>query len=188
MRTERPAAVFRPEGFAGVLDQRQPVAVGDRAQLVELTRIAEHVDRHDRARALRDRRLHRARVEVERDGINVGEDRIRAFEDEAVRRSHEGQGRGDHLVSGPETGDLAEQVQSTSATRHGGGERGPDAVGDLLLEAVDPGTERQASGPQHLEHELFLPLVEPRPGERDLPERFGHAPAGARSVVAYSSQ
>ena len=66
--------------------------------------------------------------------------------------------------------------------------RRTDALRHLLLELVDPRPERQPPGPQHLEDELLLPLIEPGPGERDLPDDFPHAFALAGSVVAYSSQ
>src|SRR5204862_4710682 len=66
VRAERAALVARAERLAGILDERQFVAVADRAQLVELAGIAEDVDRDDRARARRDRRLDRCGVEVER--------------------------------------------------------------------------------------------------------------------------
>src|SRR3954452_5052994 len=46
--------------------------------------------------------------------------------------------------------------------------RGADALSDLLFELLDPGPEREPPGPQDLEDELFLPFVEPRPGEREL--------------------
>src|SRR5438067_701571 len=66
--------------------------------------------------------------------------------------------------------------------------RRADALCHFLLELLDPRAERQATGPQHLEHELLLALVEPRARERDLAYRFSHALARAGSVDAYSSQ
>jgi hypothetical protein len=65
------------------------VPVRDHAQLVELARVAEHVDRHNRARALGDRRFDGAGVEVECPRVDVGEDRHGALEHEAVGRRHE---------------------------------------------------------------------------------------------------
>ena len=59
MPPERPATVFRPERLARVFDQRQSVALGDRADRIELTREAEHVDGHDRAGPLGHRGLDR---------------------------------------------------------------------------------------------------------------------------------
>ena len=48
-------------------------------ELVELARIAEHVDGHDRLRRVGDRRLHRGRIEIQRARIDVGEDGRRAL-------------------------------------------------------------------------------------------------------------
>ena len=62
------------ERLRGVLDQRQP----ESGELGERRRPAEEVHRHDRLRARRDPRRDVGRVEVEGDGIDVGEDRRRA--------------------------------------------------------------------------------------------------------------
>ena len=107
VRADRMALVLGAQGLGGILDQHQPVPVADRPDLVELARVAEHVDCHDRLRALGDRRLERGRIEVQRARVDIGEDRRRALEDEAVRRGDERERRGDHLVSRPEPGDVA---------------------------------------------------------------------------------
>ena len=72
---ERRAAILGSERLAGVVDQREAVAVGDRAQLVELARVAVDVDGDDRLRPLGDRGLDGGRVEVERPRVDVREDR-----------------------------------------------------------------------------------------------------------------
>ena len=52
VRADGRTLVLRAERLARVLDQREPVPLGDRAQLVELARVAEDVDRDDRLRPL----------------------------------------------------------------------------------------------------------------------------------------
>src|SRR6266516_7286341 len=54
VRSERTAFVLGAERFRRVFDQPQPVLLRKSPQLVELTRIPEHVDRDDPPRALRD--------------------------------------------------------------------------------------------------------------------------------------
>src|SRR5262249_57659623 len=54
VRAERAPLVPRTERLAGVFDEREPVPVADRPQLVELAGIAEDVDGDDRARPRRD--------------------------------------------------------------------------------------------------------------------------------------
>ena len=44
VRAERPALVLGAERLARVLDEREPVPLADREQLVELARVAEDVD------------------------------------------------------------------------------------------------------------------------------------------------
>src|SRR6266545_2830851 len=182
------ATVLRIVRLGGILDQHQAVTLCDCPQLVELARISEHVHSDDRARALRDRRLDGTRIHVQRHGIDVGEDGSCALENEAVRGSHERHRGRDRLVSGAEPGDLAEELEPSGPARERRGIGSADAVRDLLFEPVDPRTERQAPGPQHLEDELLLSLAEPRPGEWNLPDCLCHAWALAGSIDAYSSQ
>ena len=61
VRAERLALVPGAERLARVLDEREPVPVADRAQLVELARVAEDVDGDDGLRPRRDRGLDRRR-------------------------------------------------------------------------------------------------------------------------------
>ena len=143
VRAERPPTVFGPERLARVLDQREPVTVGDRLELVQLTRVAEHVDRDDRSSLLGDCRLDRSRVQVQRRRIDVREHGSRTFEDEAVRRRDEGERRRDHLVARAEARHPRQHVQTGRAARDGGCVRRADALGDLFLETVDPRPERQ---------------------------------------------
>src|SRR5262249_48041904 len=157
----------------------------------ELARVAEHVDGDDRARAFGDRGLDRGRIHVQGDGVDVGEDRRRALEDEAVRRRDERQRRGDRLVAGPESRDVAEHVEPGRPAGDRRGVRRADALGRELLEPVDRRSERQPPRAQHLEDELLLPLVDVRPGERDLPNGLAQASAaaaGAGEAFAYSNQ
>ena len=173
MRADRRAAVLGAERLARVVDQREPVPVGDRAQLVELARVAEDVDGDDRARTRRDRGLDRGGVEVERARIDVGEDWRGALVDRAVRRGDEGVRRGDHLVTRLDARQAHAEVQSG---RTGGDRRdvgGADGLGEQLLEAGAHRAEREPPRPQHLEHELLVALVEPGCGETDRAEAYG---------------
>src|SRR5262249_12145301 len=75
MRSDRITLVAGAERLTGVVDQRDPVPVADRLQLVELARVAVDVHGDDRPRSGRDRRLYGGGLEVERPRVDVGEDR-----------------------------------------------------------------------------------------------------------------
>ena len=68
-------------------------------QLGDRRRPAEQVHGHDRLRPLRDAALDVGRVEVERDGIDVGEDRRRAAPRDRLGGRVERERRADHLVA-----------------------------------------------------------------------------------------
>jgi hypothetical protein len=180
------AAVGRAERLARILDQREAVRRGDLAQRFELARVAEDVDGDDRARARRDGRLDRGRVEVERVGIDVGEHRRRALVDEAVGRRGERIGRGDALVTGADARDVAQQVQTGRAVGDGRRVRRADERGERLLELLDPRPERQPPRAQGLEDELLVALVQERAAELDA-ARLARAHAPAAVLDPYSS-
>src|SRR6266550_836967 len=182
---DRPPLVLGTQSLRSVLDQRQPVPLADRADLVELARVPEHVDRDDRLRPLGDRSLDRCRVEIQRPPVDVREHRRGALEDEAVRRRHERDRRRDRFVARPQARRACEQVKPRRAARDRGRVRRPDPLRDERLEPVDRRPERKATRPQHLQDELLLPLVQQRTGERYRPEAGAQASAGAG--VAYSS-
>ncbi len=186
VRTDRLALVLGAEGLARILDEHEAVLVGDRAQLVELARVAVDVDADDRLRARRHSCFDGRGVHVQRARVDVGKDGCPAFLDEAVRRRRERVRRRDHLVAGLDARDDAEQMQSGRAGRNRGGVRRTRACGKEFLEAVDRRPEREPAGAHHLEDELFLALVEVRPRERDRANFLLHACVFAAG--AYSSQ
>ncbi len=189
LRAEPLALVPRAERLARVVDQREAVLRRNRADLVELARIAVDVDRDDRLRARRDRRLDRGGIHVQRPRVDVGEHRSRALVDEAVgRRGERVRGR-DHLVARSDAGGDAQQVQARGSGRDGGRVRRADLRCDHLLEAVDRRAEREPTGPEDFDDRLLFPLVEIRPRQRDgarflWPHFLLHASA---RVGAYSS-
>ncbi len=187
VRAEHVPAITRSQRLACVLDEREPVPVADRAQLGELAGVAVDVDGDDGSRPLRHRSGDGRRIEVQRARIDVGEHGRRSLVDRAVRGRDERVGRRDDLVARADSGRDAEEVQTRRAARDGGCVRCSDSRGECLLEAVDRGAERQPSGPEHVEHELLFPLVEPGFREGDLP-RGSHTSAGARAVSTTSSQ
>jgi len=135
--TEAAALVLRTERLAGILDQRKAMLLGDRAQRIELARVAVDVDGDDRLRARRHRRLDGRGVEVERARVDVGEDGHAALVDEAVRRCRERVRRRDDLVARADARGDAEEMQPGGAGRDGGRVRCADLLGERLLEAVD---------------------------------------------------
>jgi hypothetical protein len=167
------------------------VAFADALQLVELGRVAEHVDGHDCLCARGDGRLDGGRVNVERRRIDIGKDRAGSLEDEAIGRSDERERGRDRLVTRSETCDARQQMEAGRSARHRGCVRGVDASGDQLLEAVDRRPEGESAGAQHLQHELFFAAVEVDARERDRVGRGGRGLLGhasARAVATWSSQ
>jgi hypothetical protein len=78
-----------PERLARVLDDRQAMAPGQRLEGRHLGGVAEDVNRQQRPRAPAHRGRGGGRLEVQRDGVDVGEHRPRALVDGGVGGGHE---------------------------------------------------------------------------------------------------
>jgi hypothetical protein len=179
VRADRPALVLGAERLGRVLDQVSPALRAERAQLVELARVAEHVTattafvrsviavstRPDRGSACAGRR---------RRTPAVAPSKMKQFALEANEI-------GDVIASSPGPSPRCRRagagpaVPLETAATYGA----PTRSADQLLEAVDRRPEREAPGAQHLDDELLLALVQQRPGERYLADAGAQASAGA---------
>ena len=99
--------------LAGILDDRQAVTVGDGHDRLDVGRQAEQVDRADRSRPGRDRRLDPAGVDVVRVGLDVDEDRRRAGGQDRADGRVEGVADRDDLVARSETQTLKMHIRAT---------------------------------------------------------------------------
>ena len=86
--------------LAGVLEDAEATGGGQLLQLRHRRRVAEDVDRQDSPGALAGSGRGGLRVEVERDRVDVAEDRARALVEQAVGRGDEAEGAGQDLVAG----------------------------------------------------------------------------------------
>ncbi len=85
--------------------------------------------RQHRLRALCDGGLGGLRVEVQRNGVNVGEHGPRALINGGIGRSHERERTGDHLIPSLHANGSQRQMQPSRPTAHGTGTRRPHARG-----------------------------------------------------------
>ncbi len=142
----RAPAAARADGLRRVFDDRH----AERQQGVDLRGAAEEVHRQDGAGARRDRGGDRGGIQVQRDGIDVGEHRPRADAHDGLGGRDEGEGRGHHLVTRPDVDRREGRDQRVGARRH---------AHDLLRRDVEPrgegGLERD-----HLVAEDEAPTLE----------------------------
>ena len=90
--------------------------------------------RDDRPRPVGHLRGRVLDVEVERDGVDVGEDRRRAAPHDRLGRRVEGEGRADHLVAGPDAERLEREHERVGAVRDADRALHAEVGGGLLLE------------------------------------------------------
>ena len=138
---DRPAVDRRGESLARVLDDREPVTLGDRADRVHVGGIAPEVDGHDGARPSGDRRRQTRGiqgvllVDVHEDRAGTGRHDGAQGRDERVRR-HE------HLVARAHARGLERQHQGVGAGVHPDRVTHAHELGDALLELGQGGPER----------------------------------------------
>jgi hypothetical protein len=108
------AAMGRHQRLRGILDHQKTIVVRqcrDRGDVAGNPRI---MHRDDRASAGRDRLRDLIRVEIERVGTNVDEDRRCTAQRNCIGARHEGEGRHDDLVAGPEAGEQGRELERRS--------------------------------------------------------------------------
>ncbi len=130
----------RVDGLRRVLEHEDLPPPEGRADPVEVDRVAEEVDGHDRGGARRDVARDRRGVEVLRAGQDVGEDRTTARVDDRAGRREEREGRDDDLatVRREVVEDRAQrQVEGVGPRVDGDGARDAEVGRGLLLERVD---------------------------------------------------
>ena len=105
------------DGVRGVFDQREMVTIADVAEARHVGELAVEVHRDDRARARRDRRFDRARIDEPGARVDVGEHRHGAVKERRVRRGDEGHRRGDDLVARRDTERVQREGEPHRAAR-----------------------------------------------------------------------
>ena len=144
-RPDRPAVAAGAVRLGGILDQGQPVPIGDLAQRGQVGRLAAEVHGDDRPGPLGHGRVHRGGVEVERGRVDVGEHRAGAGAGDRLGRRVERVGGADDLVPRADQEALERQDQCVGAVGDGDGLPGTHRVGHLLLERLDVGAEDEAA-------------------------------------------
>jgi hypothetical protein len=123
----------RAERLRGVLDHRH----AELRQLDGGSGTAEQVHRHDRARARRDPRRDVVDVDVQRHGIDVGEDRGRAAAGDRLRGRVERERRADHLVAGADLHRVEDEHERIGAVGDADASLHAEVGGRLVLECVE---------------------------------------------------
>ncbi len=179
----RAVGMHGAERLAGVLDDRQPVAL----ERGDVGGVAEDVHRQQRRRATGDRGGRRVGVEVEGDRVDVGEHGGGALVDDRVGGGHERERRRDHLVALADPDRAHGQVQCRRAARDGARVAGAHPGRERALELRNARAERELPGAQNLEHSLLLGLAEDGLGHRDrhaCGARVRTMPASSESTSA----
>ncbi len=155
----------------------------ERGELGERRGPAEEVHRHDRLRPLGDARRDVVRVEVERDGIDVGEDGRRADTRDRLGGRVEGEGRADHLVAAPDAHRLEREDERVRAVGDADRMRHAEVRGRLALERLDLRAEDEPAGLEHLREPLLELGDERRVLRLDVDERDHDRPSVPASLA-----
>ena len=139
------------ERLRRVLDERE----AERGEVGELRRAAEQVHGHDRLGARRDPRGHVLRIEVQRHGVDVGEDRSRADTRDRLGRRVERERRADDLVAATDPERLERDDERVGAVGDSDGVRHAEERSGLVLERLHLGPEDEPARREHGREPLF---------------------------------
>ena len=117
--TLTPSASTAPTRLAGILDDAEAVAAGERLERRHVRRVAEHVNRQQSDSALTAGGRGRLGIDVEGDGVDVAEDRLGALVEEAVGGGDEAERARDDLVPPSPPHRAHAEVKRGRAARHG---------------------------------------------------------------------
>jgi len=131
------------DGFASVLKDEQGVAAGDGLECVHVGGDAEGMDDEDGAGSGGDGSLDGTRREVERDGVDVGEDWRCAHLENRVGYSDEGKGWDDDFVALADAEGEQGQMQARGAGAYGNGVGDGVKLGECGFKGREFGAERQ---------------------------------------------
>ena len=174
----------RPEGLGGVLDQRDPMPVGQLPEGAQVGGLAEDVDGHHGPRALRDRRLGRVRVEAQGHRVDVGEHRRRAAACDRLGGREERVGGGHDLVPGADAERLQAQLERIGAVCDGHRVPVADRRRHLHLERPHVGAEDEPAGVDHVADELLYLGQQILVLRLDVHQRNRHKEAESRRPTA----
>jgi hypothetical protein len=156
-----------------VLDHGDAAGLGHRADGVQVRGMAGVVHGEDGARARGEGALHRARVEVQRVGLDVHEHGARAHVLDDVHRGREGDAGGDDLVARPDAERHERRVQAGGARVERQRARRAQRGGELGLEARGLGPRGDPVRAERVHHLVDLLVAD---GGRREREELG--PAG----------
>ena len=167
VRADHLALALSAKRLGAVLNDRQTVTIGDRANLLDLAGQSKDVDRDDRLGTRHNCCLDCGWVEIERDRIDFREPNIRSGLQHAVGRGDKRERRSDDLIAGTDASLDEAKMKTRCATRDRSRVFDTNPVGEGALEARPHRAERKHARAQHLEHELFLAWTDIRLRERN---------------------
>jgi len=104
-----------PKGFAAVIDEHQPVPVGDPGQDLPIRGNPEDIHRHDGPGAMGDPVFQVRNVEIEGIGIHLHENRLRSLVENRIDGRGEGERRHQNLVPRAEPEGFHDQMQGSGS-------------------------------------------------------------------------
>ena len=128
-RSQRSTFIGRHHALSGIFNHEQVMFFGDRHDGVHLTRHSRVVNRHNRARFIRDCRFNQRLIDVHGIRANIHKDDFRTTQDKGIRRRNEGIARHDHFIARL---DIQQQRRHFQRCGTGRGQQDFSAVKPLL--------------------------------------------------------
>ncbi len=145
-----PAPVAGTKALRRVLDHRNvPMRRGNGVDFIHVGALAIEADRHDGARAGRNRRRQLADIHVAGVGFDIDKHRLGADQCNDFGSGHERERRRDHLIARSDIQRHQRDQQRLRAAGHADAVRGADEARELLLQLRDFRTQDVLAVIQH---------------------------------------
>src|ERR1700674_5772064 len=148
-RSHFAAVELRAKGFASILDDEELVTPGNLEDFVECRGTAEGVHHDDCTSAQGDGFFDPGRIEIQRLGIDVNEDRHGALVKKNIGDGDESKRRDDDFIAFGDAQSAYTEMEGAGSGIHGDGIRSAAVTGDGLLELFHLGAEAQAGGAEN---------------------------------------
>jgi hypothetical protein len=164
----------RADGLGRVLDQGEPMALGQGQDRLHGRHLTEQVHHHDPPGPRRDGLLDGLGRDVEGGGIDVHEHRRAARVVDGARGGEEGEGGGDHLVTGLEVEGAKREQEGIGAAGATDGMPAVGKPGHLGLQLSDLGAHDEALALHHGDHRAKDLVLDPAVLRHQVEQRYVH--------------
>ena len=144
------------QSLTSILHDPKPMPLGKPLKRRHIRGVAENMHRQERPSALSNGRLGGLWIQVERNRINIRENRPSTLVERNIRGGNKRERTSNHLIAITNPHSTQGKMQPSGATRNSRRNPSPNKLSKKPLKLGNTRTKRKVPGPQHLGHQPLL--------------------------------